>query len=238
MRSIAAPGFPEATLARARADDVVRQTLLATAFASSLLYVVTTVAGAFQFPGYDWVSQTISELSAIDAPSRMIVVMLMTVYGVLALTLGTAAHAAARHRAGRLAGGSLALYGFVCLLAPLAPMHLRAAQPTLTDAMHIVLTIVTAALITLAVAAGAFSFGRRFRNYSFATLAVFLLFGALTGIQAQNIAANRPTPFAGLFERICIFSFMVWIVVFAVATAGQPQAARAVLHDEVPDDEC
>jgi hypothetical protein len=54
---------------------------------------------------------------------------------------------------------------------------------------------------------------------------VFLAFGALAGIQAQDIAANRPTPLAGLFERISVFSFMVWLVVFAIVTVGQKHSA-------------
>ena len=70
-----------------RPQDVLllRQTLVVTAFTSSLLYIATTMVGAYQWPGYDRVSQTIRELSAIDAPSRLVVALLMTVYAVLAL---------------------------------------------------------------------------------------------------------------------------------------------------------
>jgi hypothetical protein len=47
-----------------------------------------------------------------------------------------------------------------------APMHLRGAEFTLTDAMHIVLGAVTVLLMLLAVGLGAVALGKWFRLYS------------------------------------------------------------------------
>ena len=49
------------------------------------------------------------------------------------------------------------------------------------------------------------------------TLAVVVVFGALTGMDAARIAAGEPTPWLGVVERINIGAFLLWVVVLAVA---------------------
>jgi hypothetical protein len=51
----------------------------------------------------------------------------------------------------------------------------------------------------------------------FATLALLVAFGALTGLDGPRIAANLPTPWVGVWERINIGAFLFWVVVLAVA---------------------
>jgi len=62
---------------------MVREVLLICGIASSLLYVATTILGAMRWKGYSSTSQTVSELSAIGAPSRPLVVPLFLTYSVL-----------------------------------------------------------------------------------------------------------------------------------------------------------
>jgi hypothetical protein len=45
---------------------------------------------------------------------------------------------------------------------------------------------------------------------------VLLLFGALTFIDAPGVAVNQPTPFIGVWERINIGVFLLWVVVLSV----------------------
>ena len=62
---------------------MLRKTLLACGFLSSLLYVVATILGALKWPAYSAVSQSVSELMAIEAPSRPIVTGVLTLYAPL-----------------------------------------------------------------------------------------------------------------------------------------------------------
>ena len=64
---------------------------------------------------------------------------------------------------------------------------------------------------------GAAAFGKRFRLYSIATIALLVLFGALTGIEAPRITANLPTPWVEVWERINIGVFLLWVVALAIA---------------------
>jgi hypothetical protein len=60
-------------------------------------------------------------------------------------------------------------------------------------------------------------FGKRFRLYSIATILILLVFGALTGLDAPRIEANLPTPWVGLWQRIVIWGFLLWVVVLAIS---------------------
>jgi hypothetical protein len=98
-------------------------------------------------------------------------------------------------------------------------MHARevlaAGGGTMSDTLHLVLGGVTVTLMLLTMTFAAAAFGDRFRYYSFASLAALIVFGVLTFVDAPGIAANMPTPWLGLWQRINIGVFLLWIVVLA-----------------------
>jgi len=197
---------------------MVRKLLLICGILSSLLYVAMNVFVAMQWEGYNSASQTVSELSAIGAPTRSLWVFLGIAYTLLVTAFGWGVWASARrNRPLRVVGGLMVAYGVIGLAWPFAPMHLRGAELTLTDTMHIVLAMVTVLLYLLVLGFGAAAFGKRFRLYSIATMVILGAFGALTGLDGPRIAANLPTPWAGVWERINIGVFLLWIVVLAMA---------------------
>jgi hypothetical protein len=185
---------------------------------SSLLYVAMNIVAAVRYEGYSSVSQTVSELSAIDAPTRPLWVLLGIPYTLLVTAFGWGVwESAGRNRSLRVVGVLLVAYGALGVLWAFAPMHLRGSEFTLTDTMHIVLGAVTVLLMLLAIGFGAAALGKWFRIYSITSLAILLGFGALTGVDAPRIAANLPTPWIGVWERINIGAFLLWVVVLAIA---------------------
>jgi hypothetical protein len=100
-------------------------------------------------------------------------------------------------------------------------MHLRevlaAGGGTWTDTLHLVLASVTVLLMLLAIVGAASAFGKPFRRYCIATLAILVAFGALTFVNAPRLAANLPTPWMGVWERINLGVFLLWVAVLAVA---------------------
>ncbi len=98
-------------------------------------------------------------------------------------------------------------------------MHQRAVLAagggTPTDTMHIIWAIVTVLLMLLAIGFGAAALGKRFRLYSIATIVILFVFGGLTGLDGPRIGANLPTPLVGVWERINIGAFLLWVVVLA-----------------------
>ena len=51
--------------------------------ASIVFYLLHDIVGAMNYPGYDWTSQAVSDLTAIDAPSFVIASGFVTVYKIL-----------------------------------------------------------------------------------------------------------------------------------------------------------
>ena len=78
-----------------------------------------------------------------------------------------------------------------------------------------------------AIGFGAAAFGRRFRIYSMASLAALVVFGCLTFRDASALSANLPTPWLGVWERINIGVFLLWVVVLAVSTLRMTGTAAA-----------
>lgn len=186
---------------------------------SSILYVAMNIFVPMQWEGYSTVSQTISELSAIDAPTRSLWVPLGIMYALLTTAFGWGVWISTiKNRPLRIAGALLFINGVISLFWP--PMHQRevlaAGGGTMTDTMHIVFSFVTVLLFMLTIGFGAAAFGKVFRLYSIATLVILVVFGILTGMQAPEMEANRPTPLMGVWERINIGVYMLWVIVLAI----------------------
>ena len=117
----------------------------------------------------------------------------------------------------RIAGVLLVVYGAMGILWPFAPMHLRealaAGEGNHSDTLHIGLAVVTEVIYLLALGFAATALGKRFRIYSILTFLLLFVFGVLTFRDAPSISSNLPTPLIGIWERINIGLFLVWIIV-------------------------
>jgi len=207
----------------ARADAEAR-ILLACGGAAAALYTAMMLLTGLLWREYSITGQTVSELSAIGAPTRTLWIVLGTVYSVLVAAFALALLLGTWHsRAMRAAGELMAVHAVLSFFYP--PMHLRGTPATRTDTLHIAFGIATVLVMLLAMSFGSAAFGRRFRVFSLATIAVFLVFGALTGIEAPRVAANLPTPWVGVWERVAIAAFMLWMGVLATALLRGPAPA-------------
>jgi hypothetical protein len=212
---------------------MLRKALLAGGILSSLLYFVMNIFVPMQYHGYSIMSQTISELSAIDAPTRPLWVPLGVVYTLLVAAFGLGVwQSAGRSWLLHVLGGLLVVSGIIGLGWP--PMHQRAVLAagggTLSDTLHLVWAAVTSLLFMLEIGFGAAAFGKRFRIYSLITMVILITFGIFTGIDAPRVGANLPTPYVGIWERINIGVFMLWVIVLAIALlrVRQTYDARAM----------
>jgi len=195
---------------------MLRKILLACGILSSLLYVGIDTLAAIHYGGYhSYASQAISELGARGAPTKQLVDPLFLAYDILIIAFGVGVWASAnRKRALQLIGGLMIGIGAVGLVTP--PMNLRGSGDISGDMPHILLTGVTVLLILAAIASGASLYGKRWRAYSFATVLTLLVSGGLTGLAATRLAAQQPTPWLGLAERINIGAYLLWVLVLAI----------------------
>jgi hypothetical protein len=202
----------------------VRKPLLVSGIASSLLY--GAAIWLVRYEGYSPISQTVSELSAWGISTRPLWMVIGTLYDalIIAFALGVWASASGK-RWLRIAGGLLFAYGLLGVAWPFASMHQRevlaAGGGTLADTGHLVLAMVTVVLMLAAMAFGAAAFGMWFRLYTIATIVILLAFGGLTSADSPELAANLPTPWIWLWERISIMGFLLWVVVLAIVPLGR-----------------
>ena len=211
-RQTSAPPPTEGTTRLARG-------LLACGIVSSALYAV--MIWAIRYDGYSPISQTVSELSAWGTSTRTLWIPLGGLYTLLIVAFGVGVWiVAGGRRSLRITGALLVAYGALGLVWPFAAMHQRAVLAvggaTLADTAHLTLAGTTVVLMFAAMAFGAAAVAGWFRIYSIATMVVLVAFGVLTSMDASKVADDLPTPWAGLWERINICAFLLWIVVFAV----------------------
>ena len=197
---------------------------------SSLWYGFVNILVPFFDTGYHVASQTVSELSAIGAPTRQLWVLLVILYPVLFAAFGWGIRFFAdTNRSLRIMGSLVVIYSVFNFYWP--PMHTReviaAGGGTLTDTLHITWAIITVILMMVLMGFGAGGLGKSFRVYTLVTMVVFVVCGALTFMDAPAMEANLPTPFIGIWERINIAAFMIWILVFANALLSRPATSRS-----------
>lgn len=203
---------------------MVQNVLLTCGIISSLWYVAINIYVPIQYEGYSAYSLTVSELSAMGAPTRLLWVLLASLYPLLFGAFGWGVLQSSNNRRLRFVGGLIIAYCVFNLYWP--PMHMRGTEPTLTDTLHITWTIVTVLLMIVMMAFGAAALGKQFRVYTLASIASLIVFGALTSLEAPNIPTNHPTPWIGVWERINIGVFMVWVMVLAIALLRERRGQR------------
>jgi hypothetical protein len=193
---------------------------------SSILYLAAIdVIAPLLHPDYhDYTSQMVSELMAVGAPTRGLLVRLFIPYNLLLFAFAIGVRASAGDRcAGRLTAASL--FGYAVLSSAgllVAPMDVRGTVGSQRDALHIAATIVMSTFILAAIASGAFLQGKLFRRYSAATIATVVVFGALAGFLARPLSERQPTPWLGLAERVNIYATMLWMAVLAASLWRAP----------------
>jgi hypothetical protein len=203
---------------RPRSRIELNRFALACGSLSALFYASMLVFVPLAWSEYSSASQTVSELSAIDAPTRTLWVPLGFVwtllYGVFAVGVWKSALS---NKALRIAGASLLIAAVIGIFWP--PMHLRevlaAGGGTLSDTLHIVWTVANGLFTLIAMGFAAAAFGRRFRIYSIATMVTLVAAGAVTSMNAPRVQANLPTPWMGVWERLNIVAWLLWVAVLS-----------------------
>jgi hypothetical protein len=189
--------------------------------------IANDVIAASRFHGYNRIDQAVSELSAKGAASRPFLVALLPIWTALMIAFGIGiAMSANDKRVLRITGGVLIAHGVVAVTWLWFPMTSRQdmirAGTASNDTGHLVLTTLTIVFIVAELGFAALAFGTWFRVYSAITTATVLVFGALVGPLAAGIPDGKPTPWMGLYERISIGGWLLWMTVLTVTLLRTP----------------
>ena len=197
---------------------MLRKILIYCGVVAPILYVITAITGAALRSDYSHIVNAISELISNGAPNKAILDVIFNIYNALLLAFAVGGYFVLKN-ASRLCRIAMGIFIAIQILSfswgffPMDPMGTTA---TLAGTMHNILGgIVALATILMPLLMG---FGLRrmdgFQNYpvySFITSAIIFASG-LTGV----ILAGQGIQLFGLFERITIGSYEVWIFVTAL----------------------
>lgn len=194
----------------------VRTLLLVCGIISPILYFGTDMFAGLTYPGYSFTSQAISELFAIGAPTSGFVVSLFTLSSLLllAFSIGVwrSSYGSRAIRLTALMFAGNAVNGLV--LWNVYPMHMRGAEATFTDVMHVLLAGVGVVFVLLAVCIVALSSRGWLRIYSVMAIMVLLVPGAIVFMTIPGLTMGEPTPYVGLTERISTYGYYLWQAIF------------------------
>src|SRR5687768_6204406 len=194
----------------------ITRTLLFCGVAASAVYVSNDLINAALHPGYSMRDQAISELSAVGSPTKRLWEVIGAVYGILMIAFAIGVlRLPARGRALRATGWLLFAFAMTGALWAIFPMHERGADGNWRDVGHIVMSEVSVLLVLSYIGDGGFALRNRFLLYSLATFTVFVVTAGMTFAFAPRLVANEPTLWLGLIERVMIYSYLLWVAVFA-----------------------
>ena len=199
-------------------DSRVRKALLLCGILASLTWLGTDILASLRYEGYNYPFDPISGLSAVDAPTRSFIPPFINLYLVLkaAFSLGVW-NAAGKNRSLRVTAGLLLTSVITDLAGSFFPWNPNETLGTFVNMMHAILAGgVTVLLIFLTIGFGANADGKRFRRYSYATLLLMLILGALPVVGGVQITANQPPEWFGVTERVNAYGYMLWMMVLAI----------------------
>lgn len=184
-----------------------------------LFYLIHVVAGGLLWKEYNHLQQPISDLTATGAPNRILMLILTTVYGVLALIFAfsfTLFESKKHHRIVIWGGFSFIMMHFVSILYVLFPQDLPGYETTFTGTMHLVITALIVPFTILSPFLVGFGLikepkWKSFGYYSIITGFLILIFGSLCGIFFTN-----KLPYFGWVERMNIGTLQLWTLIFSL----------------------
>ncbi len=219
--------------------EKVVSALLFCGILSSILYVAGEVLASVRWESYSYVNQAVSELAALQAPTRPFMLAMFSVYNLLVIAFAVGVwRSAGQKRSLRVAAIMLVVYAVVGEVTQLfSPMQPRGSVTSATDVGHMILTAVEVLSIVLFIAFGSGARGRGFRVYSIASILIIIAAGVTTGALSTHMtAAASSTPWAGAVERINIYGTMLWIAMFAVVLRRSNTENAAAARDDASAD--
>ncbi|MBN2504563.1 MAG: DUF998 domain-containing protein [Bacilli bacterium] len=192
-------------------------------------YVLHDVYGRTFYPGYDWMSQAVSDLTASDAPSRVVAGGLSNVYGTLSVLSSMALVALVKDKWNKLFRVGVYLFASMNLVSnigyALFPLSTSGYAGTVSDIFHLYVVTISVVLLSIIsmilIAIGGWRSERRLHALSFSavTALVFMISGAML----SNIVSQS---YFGLVERLSTYSAVIFtgiIGVFGFCVIDDPQ---------------
>ena len=175
--------------------------------AAFLSYTVAVVFSPLAYPGYDWMAQAVSDLSASNAPSLRLWNQLSSLYDVCTLVCAMMVCVAIQGKKTRLLRIGIYLFTIMEWVSAVGfgmfPLSDSGYAGTFQDKMHISSTVLVVLLsvVSLVIIIVAGAKDKICRSYGiFAAIALFMM---MVGAMGMNIV---PKDYFGIVERFSVFA--------------------------------
>lgn len=183
---------------------------------SLLSYTAMVVFSPLAYPGYDWMSMAVSDLSAEGAPSKDLAGQLNALFGpcglvsIMAVCVGVAG---CKSKVMKLGIYSFAVMEWVCAVGyDLFPWVSGAPASNPQNVMHLGVTVLVVVLSLASLILAAIGAGKE-QMKSLGIWAVFCLVAMMTGPIGTALLSKAVF---GLFERFSTFSAVVFNAVLGI----------------------
>ena len=174
---------------------------------SLLSYAAAVVFSPLAYPGYDWLSQAVSDLSADSAPSRVLWNQLAALYapcGVVCVTLCCVSIKNHFNRTVRAGVYLFALMNWISTVGyAMFPLTQAGVSGRFQDVMHL---IVTAAVVLLSIASLTLTACGALRQRTCPALGTWALIALSLMIAGAMGTAALPHAYFGVPERFSVFA--------------------------------
>lgn len=190
---------------------------------SLLSYTAAVVFSPMAYPGYNWIAQAVSDLSAEDAPSRMLWNQLSSLYNVCGLISIMMVCLGVQGKLSRPLRGGIYIFAIMEWISSVGysmfPLSESGYAGTLQDKMHIVVTVlvVVLSLLSLVIIIVASIKKKEYRSYGiWAGIALTMM---LVGALGANLA---PAEYFGIVERFSVFAAVGFNAVLGINLFKMP----------------
>jgi hypothetical protein len=175
---------------------------------SLISYTAGVVFSPMAYPGYNWMSQAVSDLSAVNSPSRMLWHQLTSLYGVCGVVSITMACIFVQDKLNSWLRCGIYLFALMNWVSNIGytmfPLSESGTPGSFQDLMHayaVTLPVVLLSIVSLALIIVGGIKEKRYRSMAiYAALALGLMFTGAIGVGLV------PEAYFGIFERFSVFS--------------------------------
>ncbi|MBT2571239.1 DUF998 domain-containing protein [Planococcus sp. ISL-110] len=213
--------------------DSYWQTAALSGVVSALIYILHVATGGILWDGYSHVRQTISELTGNGAPNAGMLRIFTLLYGIFGVIFAAVVYVLFRkhktHKVAQWGAMLLFLMHAVSLIGfSLFPLEQGGEVLTFGNFMHLGIT----AIVVVATIGALFAIGyglwltKNFRSIGMFTLVCAIVI-VLAGV-AVPIVLSGGLPYAGLVERILIYTLQLWTIVLSVYLYRLPKSTGSI----------
>ena len=175
---------------------------------SFLSYAVAVVFSPMAYPGYNWMAQAVSDLSAVNAPSKMLWTQLASLYDVCGIVCIMAVCVFIQGKLNRTL--QIGIYFFAAMnwissigytMFPLLDSGMSGTS--MQDKMHIVVTVL---VVIFSVASLVFIMIGGFREKEYRSLAIWATIALLFMVLGSIGVGIVPSEYFGIPERFSVFA--------------------------------